>query len=69
MKKAWILPGPVSNKINSSVVNYTHAMNGDVEVDEHNRLSEQREQFGGLDTVGVVENEISVYDKDNRYEV
>ena len=77
-KLAWIFSYPViSQKTSSSVVNVTHVMNIEVEVDKDCQLNEKIEKFWDLDSVGVVEKEQSVYDKfikeitlkDNRYEV
>ena len=70
--------GPVSTPTSpTSAVNYTHVMNIGVDLMNDSRLNESVEKFWNLDSVGIVENEESVYDKfveditvkNNRFEV
>ena len=73
-KLGWILSGPVSAPAFTEV-NFTHVMK--VEMNETSQLNEKIEYFWNLDSIGVKENEGSVYDrfveevtfKNGRYEV
>ena len=78
-KLGWLLNGPiVTDRNNDSTVNMTsHVMKVSFEKNADRLLSEKIERFWDLDSVGVTENEQSVYDtfleniefQNGRYEV
>ena len=63
-KLGWILSGPIENKhYTDCAVNLTHVMKISMPNTEGELLHEVVEKFWNLDSVGIKENEKSVYEK------
>ena len=65
-KLGWVLSGPFDGKASSMTLNLMtdHVLNVQVSLsDEEEKLDKLVETFWNLDTLGIIKNELSVYDK------